>query len=178
MIAVDRNPERIKLARKNAAIYGVSRRIDFRVGDSFKMLAGIKADAVITCPPWASRFHANDVGDEKQCGMAGVLKMAHKLAPRVVLHLPKTIDRTRCLRVSRNAEFGRVEFEDVIVDGRTDSINMYLKSRQVRCIIYVNTVIILNLLNNWHGNFATAVMNGLGYFYILILLCDIIMFSE
>lgn len=130
------DPERIKLARENAAIYGVDRRIDFRVGDSYQILAEIKADAVVTSPPWEGKFHAKDIGSEKECGLAGVLKMAHKIAPRVVLHLPKTIDRTQCLRVARKAKFGRVEFEDVIVNGSTNSMNMYLKSRQVYYNMY------------------------------------------
>ncbi|XP_025422692.1 trimethylguanosine synthase-like [Sipha flava] len=51
VIAVDVDPTKIKLARRNAEIYGVSEKIDFRVGNCFHILDRVRADAVVTSPP-------------------------------------------------------------------------------------------------------------------------------
>lgn len=131
VIAVDVDSEKIKIARRNAAIYGVAHKIDFRIGDSFVVLSGVSADVVVTSPPWGGSYNVQNVCSREEGGMAGVLKMAHRIAPRVVLRLPKTIDRTQCLNVSRAADFGRVEFECVTIDECPDSVTVYLKSRPV-----------------------------------------------
>ena len=130
------NREQIELARRNATIYGVADKIDFRVGDCFEILSGVRADAVVTSPPWGGpgysrRFDANDLCSRDVGGMSGVLKMARAVAPRVVLHMPKSIDRNQCLDLAREADFGRVEIEDVSIDGWPNCSNLYLKSREV-----------------------------------------------
>uniref|UniRef100_A0A2S2QLV3 Trimethylguanosine synthase n=1 Tax=Sipha flava TaxID=143950 RepID=A0A2S2QLV3_9HEMI len=97
VIAVDVDPAKIKLARRNAQIYGVEKKIDFRVGNCFDILDRVHADAVVTSPPWggpgySKHFDANDLCSREAGGMSSILSMARKIAPRTVLHVPKTVD--------------------------------------------------------------------------------------
>ncbi|XP_025424007.1 trimethylguanosine synthase-like [Sipha flava] len=106
MIAVDNNPAKIRLALRKAVELGVAHRIEFRIGDCFAVLPGVTSDAVITSPPWAApawdrnrRFSAEDLCSRQKGGLAGILEMAREIAPRVVLHVPKTIHIPLCNNV-------------------------------------------------------------------------------
>ena len=54
VVAVDINPERLRMAKHNAAIYGVDHKIDFVNGDFIKLTASgaLKADIVFLSLPW------------------------------------------------------------------------------------------------------------------------------
>lgn len=52
VIAIDIDPEKIKIARHNAEVYGVADRIEFIVGDFFQVAPLLKADVVFLSPPW------------------------------------------------------------------------------------------------------------------------------
>ena len=52
VIAIDIDPIKIEYARHNAAIYGVTERIEFIVGDYLKVAPYLKADVVFLSPPW------------------------------------------------------------------------------------------------------------------------------
>lgn len=52
MIAVDIDPVRLALARHNAAVYGVSERIDFIQADFLQVAPRLRADVVFLSPPW------------------------------------------------------------------------------------------------------------------------------
>ncbi|XP_060866014.1 trimethylguanosine synthase-like [Metopolophium dirhodum] len=52
VIAVDIDVDKIVMAKQNAAIYGVLEKIDFVVGDFFKLENQIKGDVIVTSPPW------------------------------------------------------------------------------------------------------------------------------
>jgi hypothetical protein len=121
------------MARRKAAELGVAHKIEFRVGDSFGALSEVKADAVITSPPWTApawypnrRFSTEDLCSRQKGGLAGVLKMAGEIAPLVVLHVPKTIHMSQTVEVSREQGFGHVEIEHVNVEGWKNSSNAVL----------------------------------------------------
>ena len=46
MIAIDIDPTKIELARHNAAVYGVADRIEFIVGDFFKVVPTLQVCCV------------------------------------------------------------------------------------------------------------------------------------
>jgi trimethylguanosine synthase len=52
VIAIDIDPEKIKIARHNAEVYGVADRIEFILGDFFQVAPLLKADVVFLSPPW------------------------------------------------------------------------------------------------------------------------------
>uniref|UniRef100_A0A2S2RBS4 Uncharacterized protein n=1 Tax=Sipha flava TaxID=143950 RepID=A0A2S2RBS4_9HEMI len=63
---------------------------------------------VITSPPWDRnrRFSADDVFSRHRNGLTGVFEMAGQIAPRVVLHLSKTIDVSQSVEESRGEGLG------------------------------------------------------------------------
>merc|ERR1719354_227966 len=59
VIAIDIDPNKIKLARHNAAVYGVADRIEFIVGDYFQIIKNLKPDVVFLSPPWGGPQYLN-----------------------------------------------------------------------------------------------------------------------
>lgn len=58
VIAIDIDPEKLRLARHNAEVYGVAERIDFLCGDFMALAAGLRADVVFLSPPWGGPDYA------------------------------------------------------------------------------------------------------------------------
>ncbi|KAI8469588.1 MAG: RNA cap guanine-N2 methyltransferase-domain-containing protein, partial [Monoraphidium minutum] len=52
VIAVEISPDRLAMARHNAALYGVEHRIEFVCADFFKLAPTLAADGVFLSPPW------------------------------------------------------------------------------------------------------------------------------
>jgi methylase of polypeptide subunit release factors len=54
VVAIDVDPRKLELARKNARVYGVEDRIEFILGDALKLMDSgrLKADVVFIAPPW------------------------------------------------------------------------------------------------------------------------------
>ena len=52
VIAVDIDQNKIDMARNNARVYGVESKIEFIVGDFFKVVPHLVADAMFLSPPW------------------------------------------------------------------------------------------------------------------------------
>ena len=65
VIAIDIDPEKIRLARHNARVYGVEERIEFIVGDFFKLIPSLRgADVIFLSPPWGGpEYLSEDVFD-------------------------------------------------------------------------------------------------------------------
>lgn len=97
MIAIDIDPEKIRIAKWNAKIYGVFHKIEFHVGDFFSMsFANFQVDAVFMSPPWGGpkylRFKSFSLRSicRKNGGGARILKIARSISPNVAVHIPKT----------------------------------------------------------------------------------------
>ncbi|XP_069156898.1 uncharacterized protein Tgs1 [Procambarus clarkii] len=95
VIAIDIDPEKIALARHNANVYGVADRIEFIIGDFFKLAPMLKADVVFLSPPWGGiEYLRDDVYDVRSLG--GVLSCEELLAAAqaittdIALYLPRT----------------------------------------------------------------------------------------
>ncbi|NXU38747.1 TGS1 synthase, partial [Drymodes brunneopygia] len=58
VIAIDIDPEKLRLARHNAEVYGVAECIDFLCGDFLALAAGLRADVVFLSPPWGGPDYA------------------------------------------------------------------------------------------------------------------------
>eukprot|EP00041_Stephanoeca_diplocostata_P020605 m.464327 g.464327 ORF g.464327 m.464327 type:complete len:717 (+) comp21616_c3_seq25:269-2419(+) len=59
VVAIDIDPRKIELARHNASIYGVEHKIEFIVGDFFRVAPSINADVVFLSPPWGGPEYLN-----------------------------------------------------------------------------------------------------------------------
>jgi len=90
------------MAKRNAAIYGVDGKIVFIVGDYFKLGKEIKGDVIVTSPPWGGPEYSKVpvIGPLDLC-LDKILEVAKTIAPKIMLHLPKNIDKgevcTLCL---------------------------------------------------------------------------------
>lgn len=97
VIAIDIDPEKIKLARINAKVYGVEDRIDFIVGDFFKLAEKLVGDVVFLSPPWGGPEYAlSDVFDIANIlppsGGQGLFDTARKISNHVAYFLPRNTD--------------------------------------------------------------------------------------
>lgn len=97
VIAIDIDPNKIKLARHNAKIYGVEDKIEFIVGDFFNLAPFLKADVVFMSPPWGgpgywiNEVYSIEVMCEKHYGGGfGIFHEVKSIAPSIAFHLPKT----------------------------------------------------------------------------------------
>ena len=52
VVAIERDPARLAMARHNASVYGVAERIAFHVGDACQLVATLQADLLFVDPPW------------------------------------------------------------------------------------------------------------------------------
>ncbi|KRX75015.1 Trimethylguanosine synthase [Trichinella sp. T6] len=107
--AVDIDPEKIKLAKHNAAIYGVQDSIEFLCADFLKIYKNLSADFVFLSPPWGGPEYLNhDVYDVKRMNRLNgknIFKRALKISPRIVYFLPRN---SSILQIIHLAEPGTV----------------------------------------------------------------------
>ncbi|KAH9184211.1 hypothetical protein AeNC1_013813 [Aphanomyces euteiches] len=59
VIAIDMDPEKITIAKHNAAVYGVDNKIEWIIGDAFDILPHLQADVVFLSPPWGGPEYLN-----------------------------------------------------------------------------------------------------------------------
>ncbi|KAL7270102.1 putative diacylglycerol O-acyltransferase tgs1 [Rhizina undulata] len=101
VIAIDRNPIAIQCARHNAKIYGVEDKIEFIVGDFFKLVATEPgklrtASAVFLSPPWGGpSYKDSEVFDlEMMEPYSGsfIFEQASRVSHNLALYIPRTSD--------------------------------------------------------------------------------------
>uniref|UniRef100_K3X203 Trimethylguanosine synthase n=1 Tax=Globisporangium ultimum (strain ATCC 200006 / CBS 805.95 / DAOM BR144) TaxID=431595 RepID=K3X203_GLOUD len=95
VIAIDIDPEKIRMAKHNAAIYGVAHKIEWIVGNSLEILPTVKADVVFLSPPWGGLHYSRDhfrLDEMLVKGVSGVelFAKARQVSPNIAYYLPKT----------------------------------------------------------------------------------------
>ena len=95
------------MAKQNAAIYGILEKIEFVVRDFFKLANQIKGDVIVTSPPWGGpEYNKMDVIGPLDLCMDKILEVGKTIAPKILLHLPKKIDKNKvCTLFSLNINF-------------------------------------------------------------------------
>jgi len=98
---MDIDPQKIKLAKHNAELYGVGEKITFLVGDFFAVGHTMRADVWMTSLPWGGPnylrkrvFPLSDLCSSNGGGR-NIMRISKTIAPRVVLHLPKTASQEK-----------------------------------------------------------------------------------
>jgi len=82
------------MARRNAAIHGVIDKIEFIVGDFFKLGNQVKGDVIVTSPPWGvPEYNKMDVIGPLDLCMDKILEAGKTIASKILLHLPKNLDK-------------------------------------------------------------------------------------
>lgn len=95
VISIDTDKKRITMARHNAALFGVSDKIEFRVGDTLHLLPELSADTIFLDPPWGGpgysmqqQFRFQDFSPDGKL----LLDLSLARAGQVVFRLPKNFD--------------------------------------------------------------------------------------
>lgn len=127
VIAIDIDPEKIRMAKHNAAIYGVADKIEFIVGNSVELLPNLKADVVFLSPPWGgNNYSRNEFSLEGMMikGVSGkdLFEKARQVTPNVVYYLPKTTPATALAALSPNEA---VECEQIFLNDQLKVMTAY-----------------------------------------------------
>ncbi|KRX86623.1 Trimethylguanosine synthase [Trichinella pseudospiralis] len=124
--AIDIDPEKIKLAKHNAAIYGVQDSIEFLCADFLKIYKNLSADFVFLSPPWGGPEYLNhDVYDVKRMNRLNgknIFKRALKISQRIIYFLPRN---SSILQILHLAEPGTV------IEVEKNYLNYHFKSLTV-----------------------------------------------
>ncbi|KAL6504883.1 hypothetical protein OROHE_023641 [Orobanche hederae] len=131
VIAIDIDPKRITYAQHNAAIYGVSDRIDFLLGDSLLRAPELKGDVVFLSPPWGGPDYLKEQTFDiktmlKPCDGYFLFNFAKKIAPKVVMFLPRNCDINQLAELALSASPPwSLEVEKNYLNNRLKAITAY-----------------------------------------------------
>lgn len=103
--AIESDARRLDMARHNAALYGVERRIRFVHGDARELVPSLQADLLFVDPPWGRSY------DKKRLALADLPLLAPMLEQRrrfrrVWAKVPPSFDPTGIAGARLEAWFG------------------------------------------------------------------------
>lgn len=107
VIAIDIDPNKIKIARHNAGIYGVDDRIEFIIGDFLQLAPQLVADVVFLSPPWGGPdYIKRKVFDLESIippiGGKSIFEAARSITQHVAYYLPRNSDPLQVNNVYNN----------------------------------------------------------------------------
>ncbi|KAJ1919489.1 RNA methylase protein [Mycoemilia scoparia] len=127
VIAIDISEERLALARHNAKVYGVSDRIEFIVGDFFKLAPRLKADAVFLSPPWGGPKYidSSTYSLDMMLPRPGkdIFEVATGISQNICLFLPRNSNPKEIIELAGSG--GHCEIEQNYYRGKLKSITAY-----------------------------------------------------
>ncbi|NXD59538.1 TGS1 synthase, partial [Corvus moneduloides] len=129
VIAVDIDPEKLRLARHNAEVYGVAEHIDFLCGDFMALAAGLRADAVFLSPPWGGPDYATaEIFDIHTMICPDgypfqVMPCGGKITNNIVYFLPRNADINQVASLAGPG--GKVEIEQNFLNSKLKTITAY-----------------------------------------------------
>ncbi|XP_050442118.1 uncharacterized protein LOC126846570 [Adelges cooleyi] len=128
VIAIDKDPKKIEIARHNAEVYGVADRIEFIIGDFFDLAPTLKGDVVFLSPPWGGpelmnqeEFNLSNIMPEYGGG-DNLLSVAKQITSDIALHLPKNTNIFDCISSSYG---GWIELQQNVLNSRYNSLTVY-----------------------------------------------------
>ncbi|CAI6369485.1 unnamed protein product [Macrosiphum euphorbiae] len=132
VIAVDIDEDKTMMAKQNARIYGVLEKIEFVVADFFKLANQIKGDVIFTSPPWGGpEYNEMDVIGPLDLCVDKILEVGKTIAPKILLHLPKNLDKNECWKMCNGVGAGLRKIENVFMDRYLNSTLLYVRSNNV-----------------------------------------------
>jgi len=105
VIAIERDAARLELARHNAALYGVGKRIRFVHGDAVDLVPGLEAELLFVDPPWGARYDKRRVALADLAPLPALLALPERFA-RTWAKLPPSFDTTQVPGAKVRAIFG------------------------------------------------------------------------
>ncbi|XP_039127147.1 trimethylguanosine synthase-like isoform X3 [Dioscorea cayenensis subsp. rotundata] len=134
VIAIDIDSQRIDYAQHNAAIYGVSDKIDFINADFFQIAHCLKGDSVFLSPPWGGPDYAKVQKYDMETMLkphtgSFLFKIASKMAPKVVMFLPRNVDLNQLAELALSATPPwSLEVERNFLNGKLKAITAYFEN--------------------------------------------------
>ncbi|XP_060761608.1 trimethylguanosine synthase isoform X3 [Neoarius graeffei] len=130
VIAVDIDPLRLSLAQHNAAVYGVSQRIDFIQADFLQVAPRLRADVVFLSPPWGGpEYLSADVFNIKTMMSPDgfeIFRLAKMISENIVYFLPRNADMEQVASLAGPG--GKVEVEQNFLNNKLKTITAYFGS--------------------------------------------------
>ncbi|XP_046737633.1 trimethylguanosine synthase isoform X2 [Diprion similis] len=128
VIAIDIDPVKIELARHNAKIYGVEKRIEFIVGDYLQLAPKLLADVVFLSPPWGGpQYIMEETFDVEKIlaplGGTALYNTSKKITEHVAYFLPKNVDTMQLAMLASPG--GAVEVEQNFLDKQLIALTAY-----------------------------------------------------
>lgn len=128
LIGIDIDAKKIKLAKKNAKVYGVDHLIEFIVGDYFKLSPKLKPDCVFLSPPWGGPDYLNmEVYNIQHIQPLGGKELVHftftNVCKNVILCLPRNINPYHIVELTK--KYDQVEVEYNSINGKLKTITCY-----------------------------------------------------
>jgi len=128
VIAVDIDRNKIDMARNNARVYGVESKIEFIVGDFFKVVPHLVADAMFLSPPWGGpeylrkkTYDLQQMGNSMDIDGFNVFSIAQKVTPNIAFFVPRNtpVDQLSSLGG------GRVKVEKNMMNHKIKTMTAY-----------------------------------------------------
>lgn len=127
VIAIDIDPEKLRLAKNNAEVYGVADRIEFVLGDYLVLAPRLIADVVFMSPPWGGPDYVNaDVYDlEAMTGLEAsrLFAVTRKITPHIAYFVPRNTNLEQLTALAGDG--GRVEIEQNFLNHKLKTITAY-----------------------------------------------------
>ncbi|XP_046732306.1 trimethylguanosine synthase isoform X1 [Silurus meridionalis] len=127
VIAIDIDPVRLALAQHNAAVYGVSERIDFIQADFLQVASRLRADVVFLSPPWGGpEYLSADVFNIKTMMSPDgfeIFRLAKMISENIVYFLPRNADMEQIASLAGPG--GKVEVEQNFLNGKLKTVTAY-----------------------------------------------------
>lgn len=130
VVAIDIDPEKVKMALDNAKIYGVDSNIDFIVGDFLQLAPFLKGNVAFLSPPWGGpsyKMTENFTLDLlKPVDGYTLFQVAQTITPNIIMFLPRNVDISQVEELSwLSSPPLNVEIEENYVNGFLKGITAY-----------------------------------------------------
>ncbi|XP_026464687.1 trimethylguanosine synthase-like [Ctenocephalides felis] len=128
VIAIDIDPEKIRIAQHNAAVYGVADRIEFIVGDFLLLSDSLVADVVFLSPPWGGPQYLKDDYYDVEKSLLPVsgsrlLAVTRNITENIALFLPRNTDANQLVLMAGPGS--SVEIEQNFLDKKLIAVTAY-----------------------------------------------------
>lgn len=128
VIAIDIDPQKIKLAKHNAKVYGVEDRIEFIVGDFLKLAPTLHADVVFLSPPWGGPDYASQPTYNldrimSHIGGEALYSSAASITPNIAMYLPRNVNADELLKLAGHGS--SIELEQNFLEKKLIAVTVY-----------------------------------------------------
>ncbi|CAG8550329.1 5794_t:CDS:1 [Acaulospora colombiana] len=120
VIAIDIDETKLICARNNARIYGVQDRIDFILGDYFKLIPKLRADVVFLSPPWGGPSYIS----KKEFDLKTMIALdgeklyyeTTKITKNIAYYVPRNVDPQQLAKLVGRGN--TCEVQQIYVNGK------------------------------------------------------------